>query len=308
MMRELVYISVEADINANLIQNKMEALRKRFAEQGLPFAVCDSLEDIFHEDRLVGAFLTEYNQQTVMRLINDYSVDRIYVSDLDGMLQDLKTVDRTLQRDNPDVLQGLMHTEKELRRMQEHLTDALKKQQYSYNKLHTLYDIVFAHLTENDSRKCEMIHKWFDLYLRMYTTGAVDMTHFEEEVQNDLASLQEQYPGFVVEQTQNRLGNVSRTTAANIRFLIYLIAEYSCLVSKRCSYQVTSEYLTPNRVRFQIKSKLESDHHVQQCNEETTNLTIKDLIDKILALISDTVEFTVDEHQLFCSVELSTIA
>ena len=136
------------------------------------------------------------------------------------------------------------------------LTDALKKQQYSYNTIRRVTDVFFeniVHLQElqdDESRsQAAVLKQIFDMYLRMQTTESLPLERFEEIVRSDFDKLAKQAEGMELGEVHSCLtGDVQRTMAVNIRFAVWLIL-YTCLGSK-ITASVTSGYITVKEVKF----------------------------------------------------------
>ena len=197
------------------------------------------------------------NSLLVTKLVNRHAIHKIFVApwDVREMIDEIEesldasaiSRDRILQeraaRTKNEEFQLTLHS----------LTDALKKQQYSYGTIRAFTDLFFQYAltlaspaegdatgqtadgaggsgdptvaeSEENRKLLAMLKQIFDMYLRMQTTEALDAANLSQTIRSDMEKLSQNAPGLSAGTIECTLPEgLSKTTIANIRFAIWMI-------------------------------------------------------------------------------------
>lgn len=201
------------------------------------------------------------NSLLVTKLVNRHGIRKIFIApwDVNEMIEEIEeSLDAAQIARDQKIYENKILTENEhFEETLSSLTDALKKQQYSYNTLKTFIDAILNDMTvlgedmdENHKNLFKMI---VERFLRMQTTESIDIDRFEDIIRDDLNKITASYPGFKCTEILSCLiGGVPKAQAANIRFFVWLIALYNAYTRKSCEYVVESQLLSVTKALFTI--------------------------------------------------------
>lgn len=207
------------------------------------------------------------NSLLVTKLVNRHAIRKIFVApwDVKEMVEEIEEsldaaqIAREQKIYENKILKENEHFEETL----SSLTKALKKQQYSYNTIKSFTDVILADLPLlNDkigSAELERIKFIFDTYLRMQTTDSIDIDRFEDLLRSDMDKISKTYPGFSCSEIISCLiGGVPKSKAANIRFVIWLVAICAAVTMNECEYIIDSQFSSVTKASFFLTVKGES--------------------------------------------------
>lgn len=204
----------------------------------------------------------------VTKLVNRHHIHKIFMApwNVDEMMDEIEESIECAQIEMDQKLQeNMIYTEKEeFKRTLDSLTAALKKQRYSYNKLNTITQILLAQLKtlgeDSDadvfSGKCSFVSSIFQTMLKMQTTGVTDIDGFEMLVRSDMDKITKEKPDFQAGEISSCLiGTIPKVKAANIRFCLWLLAQYFAAVTDKCRMTVSSSFITATKAEFDVMAE-----------------------------------------------------
>ncbi|MDO4965654.1 MAG: hypothetical protein Q4E51_03010 [Lachnospiraceae bacterium] len=197
----------------------------------------------------------------ISKLANRYGIHKIYVApwNIDEIADEIRdSIEIALINEEINLRESRVDNDKlEIETTIKNLTEMLKKQKYSYNKLSTIFRSISSAVKEDYKdtidfdRKDAFAEDVFRAMLKMQTTGSFDIDSFEDLMKSDLNELKEKCPGMEIGNIVSCLfGGVTKTSAENIRFAVWLIARYYSEFYERFSYEVVSHFLTTTRAEF----------------------------------------------------------
>lgn len=201
------------------------------------------------------------NSLLVTKLVNRHGIRKIFVApwDVSEMVEEIEeSLDAAQIARDQKIYENKILTENEhFEETLSSLTQSLKKQQYSYNTLKKITDVLLNDITlfnekidENHKNLFKMI---IDRFIRMQTTDSIDIDKFEDIIKDDMNKITKAYSGFKCTDILSCLiGGVPKAQAANIRFFIWLIALYSAYTRKSCEYVVESQLLSVSKALFTL--------------------------------------------------------
>lgn len=199
------------------------------------------------------------NSLLVTKLVNRHAIRKIFVApwDVKEMVEEIEeSLDAAkIARDQKLYENRIIKENEHFEETLESLTKSLKKQQYSYNVIKTLTDTMLNDMSLLDDslnpaglNRVKMI---FDTYLKMQTTDSIDIDLFESLIKSDMNRINKSYPGFACSDVISCLiGDVPKTKAANIRFVVWLAALCFANTMSKCEYFVESQLLNTTRAAF----------------------------------------------------------
>lgn len=198
----------------------------------------------------------------VTKLVNRHHIHKVFMApwDVNEMIDEIEESVECAQIEMDQKLQeNMIYTEKEeFQRTLDSLTSALKKQRYSYSKLNTITQILLAQLKSlgDDSDLPAFVNSIFQTMLKMQTTGVTDIDGFEALVRLDLDKITKEAPGFRAGEISSCLiGSIPKVKAANIRFCLWLLAQYFAAVMDKCTMTVSSSFITATKAEFTVQAE-----------------------------------------------------
>lgn len=182
-----------------------------------------------------------YNSLLVTKLVNRHAIHKIFVApwDVHEMINEIEESLDAAEIAREQVLheKKLMQESDELQGTLHSLTEALKRQQYSYGKIRVITDLFFSYILqtggedEENNAKTAQLKKIFDTYLKMQITESIEIDKFEDVIRADIEKLTANAPGFCPDAVSSCLiEGVPKFRAADIRFALWLIV-YATLAS-----------------------------------------------------------------------------
>lgn len=199
------------------------------------------------------------NSLLVTKLVNRHAIRKIFVApwDVKEMVEEIEeSLDAAqIAREQKIYENRIIKENEHFEETLSSLTESLKKQQYSYNKFKSLTDLILDSLSlineDINFNQYDKVKKIFDMYLRMQTTDAIDIDKFEEILREDMNRISAACPGFKCTDISSCLiGDVPKSRAANIRFLVWLIATYAAHTRSNCEYIIDSQFKNVTEVTF----------------------------------------------------------
>ncbi len=250
------------------------------------------------------------NSLLVTKLVNRHAIHKIFVApwDVKEMVEEIEESLDAAEIGREQILHEnrILKENEELQETIKTLTEALKKQQYSYNKLRALTDLFFrhavnAHDAEDENAEAQLgeIKRIFDMYLRMQTTDKIDIDRFEDVLRSDLSKLKESMPGLSVGDLISCLiGGVPKVKAANIRFAVWFLAYYGCRTMGNCTVSVSSQFMTATRAMFEITLEGSQKNKVPFLEQYLTDT---------IYLLAETVEPKEEDGRISYRLEFPTV-
>jgi len=207
----------------------------------------------------------------ITKLSNRYSISKIYTKDqtieeiTDDLIDSLEIalIERDTNIKESEIESDIQDVENTLRV----LTDMLKKQKNSYTKLSNVFKCISAALYDelkfspDYNRRAGFAQEIFLTMLKMQTTGSFDIDAFEDIIKADLNEIHERHPKIqIIDVVSCLFGGVTKTSAENIRFSIWLIARYYSEFYDEFSYEIVSHFLTTTKAEFRCNIELSSKY------------------------------------------------
>ncbi|MFT3984483.1 MAG: hypothetical protein QM697_11295 [Lachnospiraceae bacterium] len=263
-----------------------------------------------YPEMVVAVCLEEEDPLLVTMLVNRYQVRKLFPApwDIDEIIEEIDAVLMYMKSAAEQKKQEyLFNKEKaEFEKILGSLTDALKKQQYSYYKLNTITQILLTQLKGMcvpDSPCFEeqygMIEDIFTTMLKMRTTGTTNSNGFESLILHDMEEIKREYPDFYTEGINSCLsGCIRKAKVVNIRFALWLLAKCGAVVMGKCGILISSELLGSQRAVFEITLKGIVNHSLPDLSEQ--------LVRELLDVLSVRWELENREHTLLYRIEFKT--
>ena len=203
----------------------------------------------------------------ITKLSNRYSIRKIYTREqsLDEIADDLQDsievalIEQDTNIQENDIKSDIAEVENTVR----NLTEALRKQKNSYSKLSAIFRCISSALNDelkfspDYERRGQFAQDIFIAMLKMLTTGSFDIDKFEERIKSDLNEIHERHPKIqIVDVVSCLFGGITKTSAENVRFSIWLIMRYYSEFYDEFKYEITSHFLTTTRVEFRCNIML----------------------------------------------------
>ena len=206
----------------------------------------------------------------ISKLANRYGIHKIYVApwNVDEIVCEIRdSIEVALINEEINRRESRVENDKqEIEDTINSLTEMLRKQQHSYNKLSVLFKSITSAVRDEFIGNADYLKREnfaedvFNAMLKMQTTGSFDVDSFEEIMISDLNELKKKHPGMEIKGVVSCLfGGISKTSAENIRFAVWLIAKYYSEFYEKFSYEVVSHFLTTSRAEFRCSIELSSE-------------------------------------------------
>ena len=199
--------------------------------------------------------------QLITKLSNRYSIHKIYTKDqtLEEIVDDLRDsievaiIERETNIKENEIESDVQNVENTIKT----LTEMLKRQKNSYMKLAAIFKCFsvafydeFKFGTDYE-RRAAFAQDVFSAMLKMQTTGSFDIDKFENDIKSDLNEIHEKHPKIkILDIVSCLFGGVTKTSAENIRFSIWLIARYYSEFYDDFTYEIVSHFLTTTKAEF----------------------------------------------------------
>lgn len=197
----------------------------------------------------------------VTKLSNRYGIHKIYVApwDIENIISEMEDSIEMAFIDSEMNSQEhrIVNDKADLETTITSLMSTLKKQQFSHKKLSVVYRSFMKAVREkyegNISKdKLLIIDDIYKEMLKNQTTGSFDVGKFENDIKSDLLALKSKgNNGITIGRVVSCLfGGITKTSAENIRFAIWLVARATLTICKEFEYSVTSHFITTETAQF----------------------------------------------------------
>lgn len=218
----------------------------------------------------------------ITKLSNRYSIRKIYTASqsLEEIADDLKdSIEVALIERDTNIIESEIESDiAEVENTLKNLTDMLKKQKNSYSKLSVIFKCISTALTDEFKfapdyyRRAGFAQDIFVSMLKMQTTGTFDIDKFEDTIKADLNEISKKQPKIqILDVVSCLFGGVTKVSAENIRFSIWLIARYYSEFYDEFTYDIVSHFLTTTMVEFRcniVLSDKYSNEDIESRKEE----------------------------------------
>ena len=252
------------------------------------------------------------NSLLVTKLVNRHAIRKIFVApwDVNEMVEEIEeSLDAARIAREEKIYENRVKRENEqFEETLSSLTRSLKRQQYSYNTIKKITDVILSDLVllNKDLNRTEQdkIKFVFDTYLRMQTVDAIDIDAFENLLRTDMDKMEKSYPGFsCTEIISCLIGGVPKACAANIRFFIWLIAMYNARIRNNCEYLIDSQFMSVTKAVFILTAKGKITR-----SEDMLDKYVALLMNKLCESVSITNETATGEDTMVYNLEFTTVA
>lgn len=207
----------------------------------------------------------------IVKLSNRYSISKIYTSNqsLEEIADDLNdSVEMAIIEQDTNIKESEIESDiQEVESAIINLTDMLRKQKNSYTKLSGVFKCISEaffdefKFSPDFDRRYTFSKDVFEAILKMQTTGSFDIDKFEDVIKADLNEIHLKHPKIeIVDVVSCLFGGVSKTSAENIRFSIWLIARYYSEFYDEFTYEIISHFLTTTKAEFRCNIVLSSKY------------------------------------------------
>lgn len=248
----------------------------------------------------------------VTKLVNRHAIRKIFVApwDVNEMVEDIEeSLDAARIAREEKIYENKVKKENDqFEETLSSLTASLKRQQYSYNTIKKITDVIISDLVllnkDLGRTQTDKLKFIFDTYLKMQTVDAIDIDAFEELLRTDMDKMKKSYPGFFCTDIISCLiGGVPKACAANIRFFIWLIAMYNAEIRNNCEYLIDSQFMSVTKVVFILTAKGKVTRPNDMLDKYITLL-----MNKLCDSVSITNETATGEDTTVYNLEFATVA
>lgn len=248
----------------------------------------------------------------VTKLVNRHAIRKIFVApwDVNEMVEDIEeSLDAARIAREEKIYENKVKKENDqLEETLSSLTASLKRQQYSYNTIKKITDVIISDIVllnkDLGRMQTDKMKFIFDTYLKMQTVDAIDIDAFEELLRTDMDKIKKSYPGFFCTDIISCLiGGVPKACAANIRFFIWLIAMYNAEIRNNCEYLIDSQFMSVTKVVFILTAKGKVTRPNDMLDKYITLL-----MNKLCDSVSITNETATGEDTTVYNLEFATVA
>lgn len=245
------------------------------------------------------------NPLLLTKLVNRHSIHKIFVApwDVQEMIEEIEeSLDSAgISKERKMHEAFVIRENEQLENTLESLTKALKKQQYSYNKIKDMTDMLFeqiregangAGIRENDYN---FVLNCFDTYLKMQTTSSSDVNELGKLMRDDVEYHLGRNGGIEIGTIQNSFpANCKKVYIANIRFAVKLLAMYAARTRNQGQFDVISHLNTTSEAVFSVKI-------TGRATEDPS--FPKDFVEKLIRALSNKLEISTSTNPISAETE-----
>lgn len=245
------------------------------------------------------------NPLLLTKLVNRHAIHKIFVApwDVQEMIEEIEeSLDSaSISKERKMHEAAVVRENEQLEETLRSLTQSLKKQQYSYNKIKDMTDLLFeqvrgraggAGIREYDYN---FVINCFDKYLKMQTTASIDVGSLEKVMRKDLEAYAGKDGGLEIGTIESCLISDSKKVyIANIRFIIDLLAMYASKTRPQAEFNVESHLNSLTEAVFSVKI-------TGRPTEEPRFL--KDFVEKLIRALCNDLEITISTNPISAETE-----